>query len=153
MATIDARYVIAADGARSTVRGALGIGMIGDEHLAERIVVQFRAPLWELVGEHRYVIYAVTDRPAGGSLLPAGRGDRWLYGVGWDPAREQLSDYADDRLRAMIARATGDPSLSPRIERANAFSFAAQVAEHFRHDDVFLVGDAAHRISPRARRG
>ena len=151
--TIDARYVIAADGARSAMRGSLGIGMIGDEHLDERIVVQFRAPLWELVGEHRYVIYSITHPPAGASLLPAGRDDRWLYGVAWDPAREQLTDYTDDRVRAMIARATGVAGLSPRIERINAFSFAAQIAERLRLDDVFLVGDAAHRISPRGATG
>ena len=39
----------------------------------------------------------------------------------------------------MIARATGVAGLSPRIERINAFSFAAQIAERFRLDDVFLV--------------
>ena len=44
--------------------------MIGDEHLDERIVVQFRAPLWELVGEHRYVIYSIT-RSTGRSVAAA----------------------------------------------------------------------------------
>ena len=149
--TIDARYVIAADGARSAVRDAFGIGMVGADHLDERVVIQFRAPLWDVVHEHRYVIYSTTHPQAVASLLPAGRDDRWLYGVAWDPCREQLTDYADDRMRDMIAAATGVPSLSPRIERANAFSFAAQIADRFRHDDVFLVGDAAHRISPRGR--
>ena len=127
--------------------------MVGDDHLDERIVFQFRAPLWDLVGADRYVLYSITHPQVVGSLLPAGRDDRWLYGVAWDPARERLTDYTDDRVRDMIATATGVPSLLPRIERANAFSFAAQIADRFRHDEVFLVGDAAHRISPRGATG
>jgi len=151
--TVDARYVVAADGARSAVRGALGIGMAGDEHLRDGIMVQLRAPLWEMLGEHRYGIYGITHPQAAGSLLPAGRDDRWLYGFDWDPSRELLTDHTGDRLRDRIASATGVPGRSPRIERVMGFSFAAQIADRFRCDDVFLVGDAAHQITPRGGTG
>ena len=55
--TILARYLIAADGVRSTVRDALGIATSGPGHLATSMAVRFRAPLWDVVGEHRHVIY------------------------------------------------------------------------------------------------
>jgi len=42
---------------------------------------EFRAPLWDLLGDRRYCIYAVTHPEAAGVFVPAGRGDRWIYGV------------------------------------------------------------------------
>jgi hypothetical protein len=86
-------------------------------------------------------------------VLPAGDGDRWLLGIEWDPTREHLADYTPARLADFTARAAGVPTLVARIEHVGTFSFAAQIADRFRHGDVFLVGDAAHRISPRGGTG
>ena len=68
--TILARYVIAADGVRSTVREALGIPTRGPGHLATSMAVRFRAPLWDVVGEHRHVIYFL---PGNVAALPVGQ--------------------------------------------------------------------------------
>ena len=70
--TVRARYLIAADGAHSRIRTALGIAMRGPDGIAHVVNALFRAPLWRLLGEHRYGIYSV-DRPDGaGHFLPAG---------------------------------------------------------------------------------
>jgi 2-polyprenyl-6-methoxyphenol hydroxylase-like FAD-dependent oxidoreductase len=45
--------VIGADGMRSKVRDELGIAIDGPEELEERLVVLFRAPIWDLVRGHR----------------------------------------------------------------------------------------------------
>jgi putative polyketide hydroxylase len=147
-----AQYVIAADGAYSTVRDLVGIPMRGFEQLRDSLMVQFRAPLWELVGPHRYGIYSVDTDP-GGTFLPAGDGDRWLYGIELDLARESADDYPHERLGALIAAAAGRPDLDVRIERVATFSFAAQLADRWRDDRVFLAGDAAHRVTPRGGTG
>jgi 2-polyprenyl-6-methoxyphenol hydroxylase-like FAD-dependent oxidoreductase len=55
--------VIGADGMRSKVREALGIATEGSEKLAERLAILFRAPVWELLREHRYGIYFRHRRP------------------------------------------------------------------------------------------
>ncbi len=49
--------------------------------------------------------------------------------------------------------AAGGTDLSVEIERTSAFSFAAQLAERYRRGRVFLVGDAAHRMTPRGGTG
>jgi 2-polyprenyl-6-methoxyphenol hydroxylase-like FAD-dependent oxidoreductase len=66
------------------------------------------------------------------------------------PDRERLEDYTEARLTGLLRAATGVPDLRPRILAMGAFSFAAQVAERYRAGNAFLVGDAAHRMTPRA---
>ena len=102
---VRARYLVAADGAHSTVRRALGIPMRGPDHLAEVVTALFRAPLWDVLGEFRHGIYSVTAPEAPGLFLPAGRDDRWLYGVYWDPEVEQAG-----RLRRGAAHASSSGS-------------------------------------------
>jgi len=63
---ISASYLIAADGAHSTVRGQLGIAMAGPDDLADYERVEFTAPLWQLAGEHRYGLYVITRPDAAG---------------------------------------------------------------------------------------
>ena len=99
-----ARYLIAADGVRSTVRETLGIPTRGPGHLATSMAVRFRAPLWDIVGEHRHVIYFL---PGNVAALPVGRGDRWLYARPWDPERERLDDLTPNDLTREVRLATG----------------------------------------------
>jgi putative polyketide hydroxylase len=149
----DAAYLVAADGAHSAVRRAVGLPMHGPDRLAAAATVLFRAPLWELLGTHRYGIYSV-DHPEGpGTFLPAGRDDRWLYAVQYEADREGPDDFTVERFTRLIRFGAGVPDLTPRIERIGTFTFAAQLAARFRADRVFLVGDAAHRVTPRGGTG
>jgi 2-polyprenyl-6-methoxyphenol hydroxylase-like FAD-dependent oxidoreductase len=150
---VRARFLIAADGAHSRVRTSLGIPMHGPDALETVVSVRFRAPLWDVVGAARYGIYSVARPDVRGVFLPAGRDDRWLYGVELDLSRERPSDFTVDRLRDLIRLGAGDPRLEPRIERIGSFSFAAQLAERFRYESTFLIGDAAHRVAPRGGTG
>ncbi len=151
---VDARYVVAADGAHSAVLRAVGIPMHGPDHLAASATALFRAPLWELLGAHRYGIYVVEHVDGRGIFLPAGPGDRWLYGVGgYDPDREGPAVFTAERFTRLIRLGAGVADLEPRVERVGTFTFAAQLAERFRAGRVLLVGDAAHRVTPRGGTG
>src|SRR5215469_13175636 len=57
---LGASFLIAADGAHSTVREQLGITMVGPDNLADYERVEFTAPLWQLAGEYRYGLYVIT---------------------------------------------------------------------------------------------
>ena len=146
---LEAGYVIGADGSRSAVRQAAGIAMRGPDRLAASATALFTAPLWEVLGAHRYGIYSVGE----GTFLPAGRGDRWVYGQKFDPDLEDPAAFSPDRLAAMIRRGSGVPDLPVRVDRVGTFTFAAQLADRFRAARIFLVGDAAHRVTPRGGTG
>ncbi|ONH32384.1 FAD-dependent oxidoreductase [Pseudofrankia asymbiotica] len=158
-------HLVAADGARSPVRDALGIetddvggddgprGMLGSPWLGARATL-FRAPLpggslWDVLGDRRYFIYTVTNPEASGVLLPAGDG-RWLFGQDWDL---QAPTPTDEDLAGQIATAVGLPDLRPTVLRTGTFSFDARMARRYRDGAVFLVGDAAHRMTPRGGTG
>jgi putative polyketide hydroxylase len=151
--TRHAAHVIGADGARSTVRRALGVPARSSGAAVNGARIEFRAPLWELLGEHRHLLYAATAPGAGGVLLPAGQGDRWIFAVtvgpGGDvPARPTLQDLGR-RLQCAI----GVPGLEPRITRHDHFTSQGEIAQRFSHGQVSLVGDAAHRVTPRGGTG
>ena len=141
--SLRARYLVAADGIRSSVRAALGIRTHGPGLVGRSVGILFRAPVWELVGEHRHVIYFVGDDGMQ-AALPVGLPDRWMIGLGdrepADPVQE-------------VRRLVGVPDLQPRIENVAAITYGVELAERFREGSAFLVGDAAHRLSPRGATG
>lgn len=151
--TVRARYLIAADGAHSTVRTKSGVRMEGPDALAEYQMAQFSAPLADAQGEHRYGLNIITHPNAPGVLVARGRHNRWGYAREWRPGQERLDECSAQRLFELITMAVGIAGLSPQIERVSTFRFAAQLAEHSRSGRCFLIGDAAHRMTPRGGTG
>lgn len=152
---VQASFVLGADGAHSAVREHLGIAMVGPDDLAEFHNVAFRAPLGDVVRahQHRYGLNIITHPEAAGVLTPDGPHDHWRFTREWRPGQAQLVDLPETDLAHMIVTATGVSSLEPRIERVGAFTFAAQIVERYRERRGFLMGDAAHRMTPRGGTG
>jgi putative polyketide hydroxylase len=146
---VGVRYLIGADGAHSTVRRAIGIRMDGSDALAEFQMAQFDAPL----ADADYGLNIVTHPEAPGVLVARGRGGRWGFAREWREGQERLDECSESRLVELITTAVGITGLSPRIERVSTFRFAAQLAERFRNGNCFLIGDAAHRMTPRGGTG
>ena len=150
---ITASYLIAADGAHSTVREQLGISMLGPDDLADYERVEFTAPLWHLAGEHRYALYLISRRDAAGLLATRAPGDRWLFARETPVGTRGLAGLDPGGLTSLIQRAAGSSQLRPQIERLSTWTFAAQLAERYAQGRCFLVGDAAHRATPRGGTG
>jgi 2-polyprenyl-6-methoxyphenol hydroxylase-like FAD-dependent oxidoreductase len=150
---VQARYLVAADGAHSTVRAALGIRMRGADDLLAGVTALIRAPLWATLGEHRYGIYAVNQSSVESLFLPAGPDDRWGFGYVLQEGASDPRLPTRRRLTQRIRLAAGIPELPVRIERIGSFTSSAQIADRFRHGQTFLIGDAAHRVTARGGTG
>ena len=150
---VRARYVIGADGIRSRVRDELGISVDVSEGLAQRLAVVFRAPLWELLGAHRYGIYFLTGGSEDVSFLPVGKPDRWMFAVSWDGDAADAEELSSEQVTQWIRRSAGSSDLPVEIERTMPVGFGVGLADRFREGNAFLIGDAAHRVTPRGGTG
>lgn len=151
---LEARYLLACDGASSTVRKRLG-GRLDDIGFEERwlvVDVNLRGPMrWPdthtvppEVRDGRYSLM-LCDPAQPATLIPGvGVHRRWEYmlqagetdAAATDPARlmQRLSDWADPA--------------DIEILRSAVYRFRALVADYWRHGPVFLLGDAAHQTPP-----
>ncbi|HET6868867.1 MAG TPA: FAD-dependent monooxygenase [Solirubrobacteraceae bacterium] len=150
---VTARYVVAADGAHSRIRNALGIPMRGSQDLLRGANALIRAPLWSVLGDRRYGIYATTQPGAEAVFLPAGPGDRWGFSVAAPAGPGAPAVTSKQEMIDRVRLAAGIPDLPIRIERIGSFTSAAQIADRFGEARTFLVGDAAHRVTPRGGTG
>jgi putative polyketide hydroxylase len=151
--TIDAAYMIGADGAYSSVRRELGLEMHGPGRVADGVSALFHAPLWDALGERRFAIYPIINPQTAGVFVTVSRRDRWVYGVSGAPDELDPDELDEAEMTRRIRIASGLPHLESRFERIKSFSYVAEIAERFREGRVLLAGDAAHRVSPRGATG
>jgi len=144
---IRGRYVIAADGASSRARSALGIQMDGPEKLQDFVNAYFELNLREHVTTPAK-LYWILHPEAVGSLIAHHIERRWVYHVPIYAPYERAEDYTEEVFRARIAKALGMADELIQIESISFWRMTAQVAQAFRRGRVFLVGDAAHRFPP-----
>jgi putative polyketide hydroxylase len=150
---LSAAYVVAADGAHSSIREHLGIESVGPDGLMRGIGVEFRAPLWPVLGPHRYALYSISHPDGAGVLIPSGGGSRWQFGVVLGPDDDMAALARPESLTERIRRASGLPDLPVQLVRQSTFTADAKLSTTFSSGRVFLAGDAAHRVTPRGGNG
>ena len=145
--TIPARYLIAADGAASTVRRALGITMEGPI-LQNVVSVLFSADL-EAFRRHRRgpVMWTHTAKGLGATIVHRPPEDL-VFQIPYFPPFESVEDFPAAICRRHIIDAIGDPAVRVDIKSIQTWAMTAQVATDYRVGRVFLAGDAAHRFPP-----
>ncbi|MFD8492858.1 FAD-dependent monooxygenase [Amycolatopsis sp. NPDC059657] len=151
--TVRAEYLIAADGHRSPIRGALGIGTTG-ERLAHVVNIAFTADLTGPL-RGRPVGLAYLNRPVPGTLLARLDGDdRWVLMVPHDPA--SLEEFTPERCAEAVRDAVGAevpelrilPAVPGSSRAVHTWELASWVADSYRRGRVLLAGDAAHVMPP-----
>ncbi len=151
--SVRARYLVAADGARSVLRERLGINMLGQGTFSNSITIYFRGNVGPLLrGRNLSVVYITNPTLRGFFRLekPFDRGFLVVNSVGdpKHPMTDVSAGLTDEKCIDYIRCATGTDEVPITIENVMHWNARADVAERFRADRIFLAGDAAHVMPP-----
>lgn len=148
-----ARYLVGADGARSSIVEQLGLELDGHHGRAATAYVLFEADLSRYVAHRPSILHWIMTPTAnfgeiGMGLLRAVRPwHTWIAGWGYDMAVEE-PDFSESAVLAKVRSLVGDPDLDITVHSASTWFVNQAVARTYSKGRVFCGGDAVHRHPP-----
>ncbi len=146
---LEGSYVLACDGARSTLRRLLDLDFPGKTHNDRFLIADIRADL-DSPPEPRFYF----NHPAhpGPTVLIHPQPDGvwridWQIGAEADVDLERSPERMDARIRAFIGEVPYE------VVWLSDYRFHQRLLREFRHGRVFFAGDAAHLVAPFGARG
>ena len=141
------RYLIAADGANSPIRSALGVETTGADRTLEAISVLFRSDLSKY-GDSRASFFVLSNPATIGTavIAPVDENGRAAL-LGRPKVMDEKPLDAID-WEEVLRLGVGIPDLPVEIIDVRAWRAAVVIANEYRRGNTFLVGDAAHLMPP-----
>ncbi len=143
-------WLVACDGARSPLRGMLGLNFDGrvfeDNFLIADVRMQASFPT------ERWFWFEPHFKSGASALLHKQPDDVWRidFQLGWDIDRKAELDPA--KIRARVDAMLG-PDVSYDLVWTSIYTFQCRRMDRFRHGRVLFAGDSAHQVSPFGARG
>jgi len=149
VAAVRCRYLVGADGGRSFVRRTLGLGFPGKTLGVRAIVADIVLDGLDRTVWHRFNDGSM-ERQIGLCPLPQGE----LFQLQAPIPLEGEQDLSVAAIQAFIDDRIPGMDLKVRsVSWASAYSMNARLADRYRVDRIFLIGDAAHIHPPTGGQG
>ena len=143
--TVRCDYLVGADGARSTVREAIGAKMVGKYGLSRNYNIVFRAPgLAEAHSHGRAIMYWQINAEMPSLIGPMDANDTWFFMPTNVPYDFKVQGAAAAKL---ICEATGI-DLPYEILSTDEWVASSLVADRYSDGRAILIGDACHLHPP-----
>jgi 2-polyprenyl-6-methoxyphenol hydroxylase-like FAD-dependent oxidoreductase len=147
--TVRVRWLVGADGGRSFVRHALDIGFPGKTLGVRAIVADVLLTGLDRDAWHRF---GQGDMQRQIAICPLAGTD--LFQIQAPVPLEGEVDLSAAGLSALVKERSGRDDIEVQsVSWASAFNMNARLADRYRLDRVFLVGDAAHTHPPTGGQG
>jgi 2-polyprenyl-6-methoxyphenol hydroxylase-like FAD-dependent oxidoreductase len=142
--TVEAAYVVGADGPRSIVRAAMGAAYQGSSQPRPNVSITFEsAELGEQIPAGNAVQYWVLNPQAPGIV---GRLD--LAGTWWAISTARPDDEGGDLDPAGVVHGLLGADIPVRVIATDPWHSRTLIADTYRHGRLFIAGDAAHQNPP-----
>ncbi|WP_068255274.1 FAD-dependent monooxygenase [Janibacter corallicola] len=150
--TIRTRYLVGADGGRSTVAEQLDFPFEGEMGLGAAANVWLEADLTQYTAYRPGTLYWMcqpgNDYWVGsGTWICVKPWTEWVLLFMYDPA-EGEPDLSVEAVTARARLTLGDPDVDITIKSTSLWQINSVVAKQYRIGRAFLAGDAAHRHPP-----
>jgi 3-(3-hydroxy-phenyl)propionate hydroxylase len=146
---IRASYVVACDGARSSLRQVVGAEFAGqvfeDQFLIADVKMTAEFPT------ERWFWFDPPFHAGRSALLHKQPDDVWRIDLQLDRNADPLAEKRPENVRPRIARMLGHDQFE--FEWISLYKFQCRRMARFIHDRVIFAGDAAHQVSPFGARG
>ncbi|WP_245214540.1 FAD-dependent oxidoreductase [Roseomonas indoligenes] len=147
---LSADYLVAADGARSPIRRAMGLESKGRSFRDRFLIADVRMKA-DFPAE-RWFWFDPPFHPNQSVLLHSQPDGVWRidFQLGWDadPVAERAPERVIPRVRALLGH-----DAEFELEWVSIYTFSCLRMERFRHGRVLFAGDSAHGVSPFGARG
>jgi 3-(3-hydroxy-phenyl)propionate hydroxylase len=155
--SLQANWLVVADGARSPVRRALGLDMEGQVFKDRFLIADVLIPGEHALPHERWFWFDPPFHPGLSALLHRAADGGWRvdFQLGWDadPEAEKQPERVVPRIRQMLAQIGGGADIPFEVEWASVYTFQCRRMQRLRHGRLLFVGDAAHQVSPFGARG
>ncbi|WP_114944053.1 FAD-dependent oxidoreductase [Microvirga calopogonii] len=146
---LDADWVVAADGARSALRGMLGLDFKG-EVFEDRFLIADVKMKGDFPPE-RWFWFDPPFHDGRSALLHKQPDDVWRIDLQLGPDADAKAEQAPERVIPRIRQMLGHDAFT--LEWVSVYTFQCRRLERFAHGRVVFAGDAAHQVSPFGARG
>ncbi|MCF8478131.1 MAG: FAD-dependent oxidoreductase [Pseudolabrys sp.] len=147
--TLDADWLTAADGARSSTRDLLGLTFSGVTFEDKFLIADIKMAT-DIPTERRFW-FDPTFHGGQSALMHRQPDNIWRIDLQLGPDADIAEEQKPDRVTARLKRMLGERPFE--LEWVSIYRFNCRRLDRFVHGRVVFVGDAAHQVSPFGARG
>lgn len=147
---VEADYVVACDGANSSVRAMLGLGFEGEVFKDSFLIADVRMKAG--FPTERWFWFDPPSGAGDSQLLHKQPDDVWRidFQIGWGADRAE--ELKEENVRRRVTRMLGE-DVEFDLVWSSIYTFQCKRMSEFHKGRVIFAGDAAHQVSPFGARG
>jgi 3-(3-hydroxy-phenyl)propionate hydroxylase len=144
--TLEASYVLAADGARSAIRSRLGLRLKGENHEGRYVIADIR--MNHDFPTERRAFFETAGSPGGTVLIHKQPDNIWRIDYQLKPGESEEEAMREESIRTSVDKILHDIGHDKdwELEWWSVYSANTLCLDEYRHGRVIFIGDAAHIV-------